>query len=327
MNTVKWPNGAKCAVSLSFDFDSETNWISRDPANINRPGTLSYGTYGAKVGVPKILELLREEELPATFFVPGWVAENRTQRVEMILKDGHEIAHHGYLHKWPNPDKPDEVLEEMDRGLEALEKCVGVRPVGYRSPAGETTMDLLRLLTDRGFLYDSSLLDDVVPYQHVLDDGRPGPVELPWHWSTDDAPYLFFTISVPRPMATNEHILSIWKKEFEALHSWGAYLDLVMHPQGIGRPSRLTLLREFIAYMREFDGVWFASCEEIAQAYLDQREGEAVREEINPFITLSAPRRSGRVLCRFNSWVAVTPSAVAAASTRASMSHLRLDGF
>jgi len=161
-----------------------------------------------------------------------------------------------------------------------------VRPVGYRSPAGETTMDLLRLLTDRGFLYDSSLLDDVVPYQHVLEDGRPGPVELPWHWSTDDAPYLFFTISVPRPMATNEHILSIWKAEFRELHRWGAYLDLVMHPQGIGRPSRVAMLREFIAYMREFEGVWFATCEEIAQAYLDQREGEAKREEINPFITL-----------------------------------------
>ena len=218
---VKWPNGAQCAVSLSFDFDSETNWIGRDPSNIKRPGTLSYGTYGAKVAVPKILELLKEAGLPATFFVPGWVVENRTQRVEMILEDGHEVAHHGYLHKWPDPDNPEEVLEELDRGLEALEKCVGVRPKGYRSPAGETTMDLLRLLTDRGFLYDSSLLDDVIPYQHVLEDGRPGPVELPWHWSTDDAPYLFFSINTMRPMFTNEHILSIWKAEFRELHRWG----------------------------------------------------------------------------------------------------------
>lgn len=286
MNSVIWPNGAKCAVSLSFDFDAETNWISRDSTNIQRPGTLSYGTYGAKVGVPKILELLEKHGVRATFFVPGWVAEHRTQRVEMILKGGHEVAHHGYLHKWPNPDNPEEVLEEIDKGLEALKKHVGVTPVGYRSPAGETTLDLLTILTDKGFLYDSSLLDDVFPYQHVLEDGRPGPVELPWHWSTDDAPYLFFTISVPRPMVTNEHILSIWKKEFEVLYSWGAYLDLVMHPQGIGRPSRLAVLEELIEYIRTFDGVWFATCEEIAMAYISQRNGVPVREEINPFIKL-----------------------------------------
>ena len=56
-----WPNGAKCAVMLTFDFDAETLWISRNPDNWRRPGVLSQGTYGGKVAVPKILELLREK--------------------------------------------------------------------------------------------------------------------------------------------------------------------------------------------------------------------------------------------------------------------------
>ena len=43
---------------LSFDFDAETMWLSRDPANARRPALTSQGTYGAKVGVPKILETL-----------------------------------------------------------------------------------------------------------------------------------------------------------------------------------------------------------------------------------------------------------------------------
>ena len=54
---IRWPNGAKCAVMLTFDFDAETLWLARDPENAKRPGMLSMGLYGARVGVPKILEL------------------------------------------------------------------------------------------------------------------------------------------------------------------------------------------------------------------------------------------------------------------------------
>ena len=70
--SVKWPGGARIAVTLTFDFDAETLWLSRDPANAQRPGTLSQGTYGARVGVPKILETLRDAGVPGTFFIPGW---------------------------------------------------------------------------------------------------------------------------------------------------------------------------------------------------------------------------------------------------------------
>ena len=66
---VNWPNGARIAVMLTFDFDAETLWMARDPENARRPGILSQGAYGAKVGVPMILEVLRQEGVKATFFV------------------------------------------------------------------------------------------------------------------------------------------------------------------------------------------------------------------------------------------------------------------
>ena len=135
-NGVTWPGGAQCAAMFTFDFDAETLWLSRDPSNWKKPGTLSQGLYGAKVGVPKILELLEESGLRATFFVPGWTAEKHTARVEAILSAGHEVGHHGYLHEWPDPDDPEGEETALDRGLEALQKTVGVRPKGYRSPAG-----------------------------------------------------------------------------------------------------------------------------------------------------------------------------------------------
>ena len=281
---TKWPNGARSALTLTFDFDAETNWLSRDPANVKRPGTLSQGTYGARCGVPNVLRLLDEEGLRGTFFIPGWVAENRTAPAESILRAGHEIGHHGYLHRWVDPDHPAEELDEMERGLEALQSRLGVRPRGYRSPAGETSPNLIRMLSERGFLYDSSLMDSVDPYYHCLDGGRRGPVELPWHWSLDDAPYLFFSIAAPRPIFTNEHILSIWKAEFEAIHEAGQLFNLVMHPQGIGRPSRLRLLRDFIAHTRGFEGVWYATAEDVARHWQDNVAFDPAERKISPFI-------------------------------------------
>ena len=270
--TVKWPGGARIAVMLTFDFDAETLWLSRDPENARRPGTLSQGTYGAKVGVPKILEVLADAGIKATFFVPGWTAENHTGRTEMIVKEGHEVAHHSYSHAWVHPDHPDKEVEEMERGLEALKRTVGVVPRGYRSPAGESSDNMLRLLHKHGFLYDSSLLDDVVPYRLRLPGGEPGPVELPWHWSTDDAPHALFSIKSPRPIFPNNHILQVFQDEFRELYRWGGLFNLVMHPQVTGRPSRIALLREMIAWIQQFPGVWFATGSAVAEAWATHNE-------------------------------------------------------
>jgi len=272
--SVKWPGGAKVAVMLTFDFDAETLWLSRDPANARRPGTLSQGTYGAKVGVPKILETLHDADLDgrATFFIPGWTVENHTQRCEMILKQGHEIAHHSYSHAWVDPDFPEKEVEEMEKGLHALKSVLGVVPKGYRSPAGETSDNLIRLLGQHDFLYDSSLLDDVVPYRMAAPDGGKGPVELPWHWSTDDAPYALFSVKNPRPIFTNSHILSVFQDEFREIYRWGGLYNLVMHPQVSGRPARIAMLREMIAFIKTFPDVWFATGTEVAEAWIAAHE-------------------------------------------------------
>ena len=130
--------------------------------------------------------------------MPGWTADNHPDKTEAILRAGHEIGHHGYDHTWPEIAKPDEEEAEIVKGLEALKRVVGVVPKGYRCPAGETTDRLLPLLVKHGFLYDSSFMDDTFPYRHRLADGRPGPVELPWHWTLDDVPYMVYSLRNPR---------------------------------------------------------------------------------------------------------------------------------
>src|SRR5262245_24536574 len=93
---ITWPSGVTSAVSVTFDLDAETAWLSLDPANIDRLSVMSQGAYGPKVGVPLILDFLDRNQLKSTFFVPGWTAERWPDVVAEIHRRGHEIGHHGY---------------------------------------------------------------------------------------------------------------------------------------------------------------------------------------------------------------------------------------
>ena len=137
----------------------------RPPRERDRPGVLSQGTYGAKVAVPQILELLRRHDLRATFFIPGRVAERYPERVREIIADGHEIGHHGYTHTSPaNLDAAAEE-DELVRALEVL-RGFGAEIAGYRSPSWDFSPRTLDLLERHGFEYSSNLMDDIRPYRH-----------------------------------------------------------------------------------------------------------------------------------------------------------------
>jgi peptidoglycan/xylan/chitin deacetylase (PgdA/CDA1 family) len=265
----RWPGGARCAVTLTFDFDAESAWLSRDPNVKDRPGVLSQGRYGARVGVPRILELLRQFEIRATFFIPGWVAEQYPEQAKAIRDAGHEIGHHGYLHERATADDPDAERRAFERGLEALQTVLGVRPVGYRSPAWDLTPLTLDLVREAGMLYSSNLMDDEWPYLHR--HPRGDLVELPVQWSRDDAPYFMFNPHyVNRPIASPTLVLSEWQEELLGVVEWGGIFNLTMHPQIIGHPARLRMLRRLIEVIKGLAGsdVWLATCEEVARYWL-----------------------------------------------------------
>jgi peptidoglycan-N-acetylglucosamine deacetylase len=257
---MMWPDNASCAACFTFDFDAEEVWIGEDPKNVDRPGVLSQGTYGAKVAVPAILGLLARLDLRATFFVPGRVAERHPERVQEIVSARHELALHGYTHRSVTTLTPDEEEEEMRRGLDVL-RTFSDDISGYRSPSWELTPQTLSLVSKYGLSYTSNLMDDIRPYQH----GQTGIIELPISWVLDDAPHFWFDgASWTRKIATNEEVRSIWKAEFDGLRAMGGAFVLTMHPQIIGRPGRLPLLEEFIGYVRGHDDVWVTTARNIA---------------------------------------------------------------
>jgi peptidoglycan/xylan/chitin deacetylase (PgdA/CDA1 family) len=230
-----WPSGTTAGAILSFDFDAEEVWLADDPENAHRPGVLSQGHYGAKVGVPLILALLADVDLRATFFVPGAVAARYPDRVREILAGGHEVALHGYTHRSPAALSPVEEEDELRRSLEVL-RALGADPAGYRSPSWDFSEHTLGLLAREGILYSSNMMDDL--------DGASS-------WDK--------TISAP------SRVFEIWKEELEGIRFLGGLFVLTMHPQLIGRPSRVAMLRELIDAMRSREDLWIATALEVAE--------------------------------------------------------------
>ena len=260
---LPWPQGHKAAMFLSFDVDAESAWTAKDPSRYEELVTMSFGGYEARVGTPKLLELLRQLGLKATFFITGWSVEAHPAMCEAILKDGHEIGHHGFHHLMPQPGDPM-LVEEVDRGLEVLKRRLGVVPTGYRAPSGEFCEALRVLLKDRGLVYTSSFRDDVRPYRHLLADGTPGLIELPVTACYDDWLLGLSQRYSRHTLLSREQVLSIWQDELAEIRDWGAMVTTVLHPQCSGRPMRLKLLREFLTHTQEYGDVWITTGQQIA---------------------------------------------------------------
>jgi peptidoglycan/xylan/chitin deacetylase (PgdA/CDA1 family) len=254
-------------VMLTFDLDAETMWTSRDPKNAERPIVMSQGRYGWKIGMGRILDLLDRYGIKATFFVPGLVIQQRQALIEETMRRGHEIAHHSWSHAWIVTLTPEQEREEMEKGFEIIKRVTGRAPRGWRSPAAEFSAITLKLIQEYGFSYSSNFFDDDSPYLLEIDGKTTDIVEFPFAWVLDDAPFFNYSITLPgRTMQAPSAVLEAWTAEFDVLYREDREYVLAMHPQIIGRPSRITMLERLIKHIMGHKGVWFARCDEAAEA-------------------------------------------------------------
>ena len=263
-----WRGEARCVLALSFDVDAEAPVLAVDPAQSRNLSAMSHQAYGPRVGVPRILALLEDLGLRATFFIPGVTAERYPGTVEAILERGHEVGHHSHMHFSPIDCSEEEDRRDFERALRALERF-GARPQGYRSPNWESAAWTPRLLAEHGFLYDSSLMDADVPYVLEL-DGAP-LVELPVHWALDDWEHYMY---LPRPEFTSpisspKKVLDVWTRELDAMAKYGGLFVLTCHPFISGRPSRVEAIRQLVEHALDRGDVTVTCCEEVAGAVLE----------------------------------------------------------
>ncbi|MGL5734947.1 MAG: polysaccharide deacetylase family protein, partial [Beijerinckiaceae bacterium] len=229
-------------------------------------GRMSWGQYGTRVGVPRILSLLKRNSIPATFFVPAVSALLYPDEQKRVIAEGHEIGLHGWIHEL-NSVLPEAVERDLhQRSADALEQVTGVRPVGMRTPSWDFSPATLKIQRELGLLYDSSLMADDDPYE-LLENGEPtGIVELPVEWIRDDAPYFNMNrFQALRPYTPPPAVLDIFRREFDYAYEEGGLFLLTMHPHVITYRSRIFILDELIRHMRAKGDVWFATHADVAR--------------------------------------------------------------
>ncbi len=274
--SMKLPRGKKFAVCLTFDFDTFSIWVGA--FNRNTPTAVSRGEFGL-VGVERILNLLEKYSLKTSWFVPGYDADASPEVVKGIFLRGHEIGHHGYLHETPVNLKLAEEKRIINKGIEAIRRVTGRRPVGYRSPAWDLSPNTIGLLMKEGFTYDSSMMGhDYAPYKVRRGDvpSRDGfkfgkdteLVEIPVYWGLDDFPHFEFMTDRGYGLNAGSGVLENWVNDFDFMYDsldQGVY-NICFHPFVTGRGHRMMVLEKLIQHIAEKDGVWFARAVDVANA-------------------------------------------------------------
>lgn len=264
-NPVPWPNGAKCAVAFTLDMDAESILYLAHPQRAHTMvSAASMLRYGPEVAVPRILETYRHYGIQQTFFVPGWCAERYPHAVEAMVRDGHEVAAHGYLHEHPNELADEEERSALLRSIAALQAITGEKPAGWRAPLYNFSHRSAQLLLEAGISYDASLMGDDVPYVVATRNGRL--LELPSHWAMDDWPPFMHSVELDfqMPIQSAARAWDTWWEEFEAMRAHGGLWIAVWHPFLSGRLARWQHTHRMIGKMLDRGSIWLAPLRAIA---------------------------------------------------------------
>jgi peptidoglycan/xylan/chitin deacetylase (PgdA/CDA1 family) len=260
----RWPHGNRCAVVLSFDVDAESGHVFSAPEEAaTRLDTMEERRFGVRTGVPRILRLLEKYALPATFFVPGYTIVHHTNVVRTILGSGYEMGCHGNVHEAVHMLDAEAERRVLQEQLDIYERYLGIQPKGYRSPSWSVNVRTPGLLKEFGFVYDSSLMGDDVPY--FLDTPHGRLVEVPVQWLLDDAPFYRHVYGATNAIAEPDRVVGLWTQEFLGMHGENGCFVLTMHPYISGRASRIDGLERLIRTMRQEPGVWFATAMQVAE--------------------------------------------------------------
>ena len=278
---VRWPNGAQIAISVVVNYEegSEYSLLDGDSTHevnneVPSPVPLkqrdlaneSFFEYGSRVGVWRILKILDDYSIPASFFSCALALERNPTVGPAIVSAGHEVVGHG--NRWEEYyllGKEDEKLA-IETAVKSITASTGVRPVGWytRYAPSENTRELIA--SHGGFLYDSNSYSDDIPY-YVDVDNNPWLV-TPYSLEVNDT--RFWRGGMNRPSDFLETLINT----FDVLYEEGAenpkLMNIGLHCRIAGRPSRAAVLKQFFDYVETKNNVWFTRRDQIADWWLKE---------------------------------------------------------
>lgn len=265
------PSGFKLAFTVGVPFEA---FINQSQMNlIATPGkrdafSLSYGDYGWKVGIWRILKLLDAHGLKASMSVNGLAAERHQDIVRIIADEGHELVGHGWANDVYTKDLGREKEgDDISRVTAAIFAACGQIPVGWTSPGSSGSDDTIELLSERGYIWVGDDASDDVPFKV---DTRSGPfVILPrTNLSTNDITMWALPRNSPNDFWES------FKDTFDQLYEEGGggtpkWLDLTLHSHIAGRATLIPVIKRCLAYVRSHEGVYYTRKCDLASAALE----------------------------------------------------------
>ncbi|OYY72771.1 MAG: allantoinase [Sphingomonas sp. 28-63-12] len=275
---IDWPNDAKLGLSIVVNVEEGSEMtVARgdrgmEPVDelgihikspIRNYGNESNYLYGIKAGAPRIVKLLREHAIKASWTVAALSLENHPEIATAIRELGHEPVSHGY--RWVHQFKMDEAAERdfIAKAVQSIEATTGTRPYGWLSRYFHTD-NTRRLLIEAGFEYHMDDYSGDVPFwDRTTVPGKPIAI-VPYQ--LDDNDMKMWT----DPAYTPANWLDYARRCFDQLYREGVagnpkMMSLGLHLRIIGRPGRIWAFEEFLKHIRAHDGVWVATRREIAQ--------------------------------------------------------------
>ena len=207
---IRWPNGERACVFLTFDFQGGED-VKPDKNGILNYENWSQGEYGPHHAIYRLLRVLKEENVKATFLTCGAIAERFPEAVQAILDHGHVVEGHGYNHEIARYLPRDEEDKVMKKAIAMIQQRTGRRPMGWRSCTQST--NTIELLIENGFTFNTNSFHDELPYLWEK-DGKV-MVELPRQPFGDGTLFGHRHGEYGNPY----HGLETWKAYFDELYS------------------------------------------------------------------------------------------------------------
>jgi peptidoglycan/xylan/chitin deacetylase (PgdA/CDA1 family) len=237
--------------------------------SVRNHGNESNYRYGITRGAPRVMRLLEQHGIRATFTACALALERAPELAREIVRQGHEVTSHGY--RWAHQFHMDEAQERdyIRKAVASIEASVGRRPRGWLSRY-LVTDNTRRLLAEEGFLYHMDDLSDDEPWWDEV-DGRP-IIVLPYQVDNNDMKMW------AEPSYTPEQWLKYAIDNLEWALAEGEHevnvMSIGLHLRIIGRPGRIWALEKFLAHAaeraRQPGGVWIATREQIAEHFAAQ---------------------------------------------------------
>ena len=292
---ARWPGGARIALQfvLNYEEGGENSVLHGDLASETflseivgaqpfRARHLSMETlyeYGSRAGVWRVLRLFRERNVPLTIFGVAMALLRHPAAVDAFLRDGHEIASHGW--RWVSYQDVDEAIERdhVQRAVDAIQRLTGSPPLGWYT--GRDSPNTRRLVVEHGgFVYDADSYADDLPYWTHVDTskGRVPHLVVPYTLDSNDMRF-----ATPQGFNSGEQFFGYLKDAFDTLYAEGdpqgldapKMLSIGLHCRIAGRPGRLAALARFVDYARGHDDVWFARRIDIARHWIETHPFDA----------------------------------------------------